>query len=113
MGYNGGGMLLYENAVIYLKAHASVTIAHNKARNNGGGIFVQTDFLESQPICFFQLGYRSLVNQSLIKTISVRLHDNNAVYAGDNIFGGSIEHCYIIQLNRANHSQNLNKYYYL
>ena len=35
-------------------------IANNNALSTGGGICVETDFLESDPICFFQLGYDSL-----------------------------------------------------
>ena len=98
-GYNGGGILLCQNAVLYLKAYTKVTIAHNNALSTGGGICIETDFLESDPICFFQLGHDSLKNQSLHETISVGLHDNNAVYAGENIFGGSIHRCYMIQFN--------------
>ena len=92
-GYNGGGIFLSQNAVIYLKACTNVTIAHNIALSTGGGICVETDFLESRPMCFFQLDIDSLINQSLFETISVNLHDNNALYAGDNIFGGSINFC--------------------
>ena len=53
--------------MIYLKACTNVTIAHNIALSTGGGICVETDFLESRPMCFFQLDIDSLINQSLLK----------------------------------------------
>ena len=108
-GYNGGGIFLCQNAVIYLKAHTNVTIAYNNAKRTGGGICIETNFLASRPICFFQLGKDSLIHQPLIDTISVNLHDNLAKYAGDNIFGGSIYHCYMIQLNKTQGFNSFNE----
>ena len=96
-GISGGGMLLCQNAIIYLEAYTTVTIKHNSAENTGGGICIETsDYIESQEICFFQLGYEVYDNFSLIKTITVSLHNNYAHLAGHNIFGGSIDQCYLI-----------------
>ncbi len=96
-GTSGGGMLLCQNAVMYLEAYATVTIEHNSADNTGGGICVETsDYIESQEICFFQFGYQIFVNHSLSKTITVSLHNNKARLAGNNVFGGSIDRCYMI-----------------
>ena len=108
-GYNGGGMFLSQNAMMFLKAYTKVTIAYNKAQSIGGGICVQTDFLESQPICFYQLDHDLLKNNSLTGTISVSLHNNIAISGGDNIFGGSIKHCYLIQYDNYDdfHSEKL------
>ena len=96
-GTSGGGLLLCQNAVMYLEVHTTVTIEHNSADNTGGGICVETsDYIESQEICFFQFGYQTFVNSSLSKTITVSVHDNEARLAGKNIFGGSIDLCYMI-----------------
>ena len=112
-GSSGGGMLLCQNAVMYLEAHTNVTIAHNRAVSIGGGIAVETNYLESQPVCFFQLQDSLLTNKSLIETISVSVHANSASFAGNNIFGGSIEHCYIIQIYTMwKHKGSLNKLIY-
>ena len=96
-GTSGGGMLLCQNAVMYLKAYTTVTIERNSADNTGGGICVETsEYIESQEICFFQFGYQIFVNHSLSKTITVSLYNNQARLAGNNVFGGSIDRCYMI-----------------
>ena len=105
-GTSGGGMLLCQNSVIYLEAYASIIITNNSASNTGGGICVETsDYIESQEICFFQLGYHTFMNISLIKTISVVLHDNSASLAGSNLFGGSIDQCYLVHHSNPKHSK--------
>ena len=75
-GSNGGGLLLCQNAVIYLDAYTYVTISHNTANHTGGGICVDTDYLESKPICFFQLASDPQRRHSLIETINITVHNN-------------------------------------
>ena len=96
-GSSGGGMLLCQNAVMYLESHTNVTIANNSAVSIGGGISAETYYLESKPICFFQLGHEPLQNESLIETITVTIINNSARFAGHNIFGGSIHHCSMME----------------
>ena len=95
-GSSGGGILLCQNAVMYLDEYTNVTISHNTAIHTGGGICVDTDYLESKPICFFQLADIPQRKRSLIETINITVYNNSAGYAGYNIFGGSIDYCYII-----------------
>ena len=95
-GSSGGGILLCQNAVMYLDEYTNVTISHNTAIHTGGGICVDTDYLESKPICFFQLADIPQRKRSLIETINITVYNNSAGYAGHNIFGGSIDYCYII-----------------
>ena len=111
-GFNAGGMLLCQNAVTYFDAYTSVSITKNTADNTGGGICVETEYLESRPTCFFQLGHDPLLNKSLVDTIKVSISDNLAGFAGSNIFGGSIDYCYVIQLSKVKHnsSHNINIY---
>lgn len=106
-GSSGGGILLCQNAVIYFSARVTVTITNNRAEHAGGGICVETECLQSKPPCFFQLGFKALVNRSLIDTIHINVFDNSASnFAGDNLFGGSIDYCYMIDdpKHKANHS---------
>ena len=96
-GSSGGGILLCQNAVMYLDEYTNVTISHNTAQHTGGGICVDTDYLESKPICFFQLAdIPQRKRSALIETINITVYNNSADYAGHNIFGGSIDYCYII-----------------
>ena len=99
-GSSGGGLLLCQNAVMYLEAYTNVTIAYNNAYHTGGGICVETDYLESKPICFFQVGHDPLIDSKLTKTINITIYNNHADFAGDNIFGGSIDYCYMIDSPR-------------
>ena len=105
-GSSGGGILLCQNAVIYFNTGTTVTIANNSVKHAGGGICVETECLQSKPPCFFQLGYEPLVNRSLMDTIEVNIFNNSAQFAGDNLFGGSISYCYMIDnpKHKANHS---------
>ena len=96
-GSSGGGILLCQNAVIYFNARVTLKITNNRVEHAGGGICVETECLQSKPPCFFQLGYEPLVNHSLIDTIRVNVFDNSVSnFAGDNLFGGSIDYCYMI-----------------
>ena len=108
-GSSGGGILLCQNAVIYFNAGVTVTVANNSVKHAGGGICVETECRQSKPPCFFQLGYEPLVNRSLINTIHVNVFNNSAQFAGDNLFGGSIDYCYMIDdpKHKANHSSDL------
>ena len=111
-GSSGGGILLCQNAVIYFNAGVTVTISNNEAEHAGGGICVETECLQSKPPCFFQLGYKPLVNHSLIDTIHVNVFDNSIKYfAGDNLFGSSIDYCYMIDnpKHKAKHSTEMFK----
>ena len=108
-GSSGGGLLLCQNAVMYLDDHTNVTITNNRAIHTGGGISVETDYLQSKPICFFQLAIDPLKNSTLAKTVNVTVYNNHASFAGDNIFGGSIKYCYMIDSpkHKANRSTDI------
>lgn len=108
-GSSGGGVLLCQNAVMYFEAHTNVTISRNHANHTGGGICVQTDYLQSKPICFFQFAEDPLSYPQLARTVNVSVYDNHAIIAGNNIFGGSIEYCYMIDSpkHKANRSREV------
>ena len=101
---SGGGMLLCQNAIIYFKNHTFVTIAHNRAVHTGGGISVETQCLQSRPMCFFQLAENILQYPKLKHFLNVSIHHNSARFAGHNLFGGSIDHCFM--LDGPNHKPN-------
>ena len=106
-GSSGGGLLLCENAVIYFDVNSTVVVTYNQVRHTGGGISVETQCLQSRPMCFFQLTEKILNDPGSIHTVKVLVHNNTAGFAGHNLFGGSVDHCFM--LDRPNHHQQPNK----
>ena len=51
--YNGGGVLLCANSIIFLSLHVSVTIEENLASNFGGGIYAEFECSQAVPPCFY------------------------------------------------------------
>ncbi len=95
-GSSGGGMLFCSNSIMFLTPNTTVTIANNQVEHAGGGICVEDQCLQSKPACFFQPDYEASVHPELNSTIKVHLVNNSAKYAGDQIYGGSIDFCYIM-----------------
>ena len=95
-GSSGGGMLFCSNSVMFLTPNTNVTIANNQVEHAGGGICVEDQCLQSKPACFFQPDYEASVQPKLNSTIKIQLINNSAKYAGDQIYGGSIDFCYIM-----------------
>ena len=95
-GSSGGGMLFCSNGVMFLTPYSIVNITNNTAEHAGGGICVEDQCLQSKPACFFQGDYNTTVNPEYEQTIQVYLTDNRAIYAGDQIYGGSIDFCYLV-----------------
>ena len=95
-GSSGGGMLFCSNSVMFLTPNSIVNISNNWVEHAGGGICVEDQCLQSKPVCFFQPDYEATINPELNHTINVYLANNHASYAGDQIYGGSIDFCYIM-----------------
>lgn len=93
---SGGGMMLCQNAVLYLRQDTNVTIFKNRVLHAGGGISVETLCLQTRPRCFFQFNNVTAINNKTIMTINVSIFDNKAYYAGNNLFGGYVDYCYMI-----------------
>ena len=91
---SGGGILLCQNAVLFLEDGLNLRIVNNSAQFAGGGIAVESLCMVSEPICFFQLASSSSQNFS---NISIQLHNNSAQYAGDNLYGGSVDYCFLME----------------
>lgn len=101
-GSSGGGLLLCQDATLYLTPHTSIEIFNNKARHAGGGICVEPHCIQTRPKCFFQIDNQTKYRPDLLSTIHIHLYNNTAVYGGHNLFGGDVDFCYMID------SPNLN-----
>ena len=95
---SGGGLLICAGAFVYLTQHSDLQIIGNSANQTGGGINVELECIVNVPKCFFQFvpGF-SLGNHT---TAKVTIKDNTATYAGDNVYGGSVLHCYLIDQSK-------------
>ena len=83
--YNGGGIVLCANSVMFLSSGVNITIKNNTARNHGGGIYAQFECSQATPPCF----YGADKNHT-----SVYINHNAAQKAGNAVYGGSIDYCY-------------------
>ena len=101
---SGGGILLCQNAVLYLESGLDLMITNNSAQF-GGGIAVESVCVVSKPICFFQLASSSPQDWS---NISIHLHNNAALNknTGSNLYGGSVDFCYILESSTHDVSAN-------
>ena len=92
---SGGGLLLCKNGILYFRANAMLNITGNNATHEGGGICVESQCLQTEPRCFYQLD-NNIMTKSMIKDINVYVRKNTAGHAGNNLFGGLVDFCYLI-----------------
>ena len=104
---SGGGILLCSDAIMFLTPHSQLIITNNHAVHTGGGICVEERCMISLPVCFFQLDLKATVNITLIDTIHIVIANNSADHAGHQLFGGSVDYCYLI--DSPYHNQTTNK----
>ena len=102
-GSSGGGLMFCDGTVMFLKPHTHVYIANNSVEHAGGGICVDSQCLETKPMCFFQFTKEIYSNYSLQETIKIELKNNHArKYAGHNLFGGFVDRCFILDSPKSN-----------
>ena len=98
--YNGGGMVLCANSMIYfnLSTKAELLIEDCHADNYGGGIYAEFECSQAIPPCFFQVKYNT--SKKLI-----HLHNNTANNSGNAVYGGAVDYCYMY----GEYVRNINK----
>ena len=97
---SGAGIQLCSNSFMYFAPYTNLLIANNKADTTGGGISVDSKCFIDETLCFYQYSHHIQINQSLMNSVDFVVRNNTAIYAGDNIYGGSIEHCYFLHSNK-------------
>lgn len=103
-GSNGGGLSLHGFSVFLLTPNTTVRFTNNSAQFRGGGLFVSSENYRSMLMCFWQIDEReNMLNASLeLLDLSTRLNStvvfsgNDAVLAGNDIYGGGIDMCQLI-----------------
>lgn len=99
---SGAGIRLCSGSVMYFFPHTNLAITDNTAETTGGGILVNSKCLTNIPMCFYQFTHD--VQKSLLNTINITVKNNHANIAGSNLFGGSIDYCYLLDVNHSNKS---------
>ena len=107
--FMGAGLRLCSDSLMYLTPHMELVITNNSVQQTGGGILLNTNCLVNIPMCFYQYSREITLNSSLLSTINVTINDNHSPHGENNIFGGSIDYCYILYVQRSNNSPFFNK----
>ena len=91
-GYDGGALALFGGSKMILMPQTAVFFIGNHAVHAGGALMVYDESLLFIDYCFYHIES----NQQLKNTRLV-FENNTAEYAGDAIFGGSIQYCEQLQ----------------
>ena len=98
-GHSGGGLHCDCQSYIHLKHPSQLYMANNTASYHGGAIFVKDCSSVGSVDCFIQIeGLFKSSNKYSYKVpdnVSVILENNTAEVAGDSIYGGLLETCYL------------------
>ena len=92
----GAGLRLCSDSLLYFKPHTNLLITHNSAFTVGGGVLVNSKCLVNEPMCFFQFTKTVIHHHALLNTINVTITENCANITGNNIYGGSLDYCYLL-----------------
>ena len=96
---NGGALKFCQFSTMNLPlGHVLIDFINNSATAMGGAIYVaQEQCVETLPPCFFQPVVRKTANiKPRNVNVSLRFFNNSARLAGDAIYGGQIDTCYVI-----------------
>ena len=110
---HGGGLMLSGDSRLFLQPGIAIHFISNSARSTGGAIKVEksntlsycipsvtAEFYLIHSNCFFQIQhqYKVPLNLSYIPNVNRTMcfTNNSAVEAGTDLYGGSIDRCYIL-----------------
>ena len=97
-GHSGGGLYSDCQSYIYLKHPSQLYMANNTASYHGGAIFVRDCSSVGSVHCFIQIEDMNKSSDNYYQVpdnVSVILENNKAEVAGDSIYGGLLETCYL------------------
>ncbi|CAI8024730.1 hypothetical protein GBAR_LOCUS14347 [Geodia barretti] len=90
-GVRGGGMVLCSRSIIFLHNNSLLNITENRAKEFGGGIYVESECDQDVPHCFFQVNNThitfndtrvSLVNNTALAVMVVVVGQRNGTAPG-------------------------------
>ena len=109
-GRHGGALKFCELSKMYLPNNeVNIDFIDNYANVSGGAIYTSQQLcLETAPACFFQpIRHKN----TSVEDLNIELHfkNNTALYAGDAIYGGQVDHCYLYYSSYDNDSTYLSE----
>ena len=109
-GRHGGALKFCELSKMYLPNNdVKIDFIDNYANVSGGAIYTSQQLcLETAPACFFQ-PIRNKTSPVEELKITLRFSNNTALYAGDAIYGGQVDHCYLYYSSYDNDSTYLSE----
>ena len=87
-GYDGGALALFGGSKMILMPQTLVIFIGNHATHAGGALMVYDESLLIVKYCFY-----SIPSNQQTKDVRLVFENNTSEYAGDAIFGGSIQYC--------------------
>ena len=92
----GAALKVCDSSLVFLHEGTNVSFLNNIA-NKGGAIYAQQGCLDTEPACLFQPALNSSIPiEKFDNYIQVKFANNSAEVAGDAIYGGSLDYCYIL-----------------
>ena len=92
---DGGALYLHDNSLLYFHPDTKIAFIGNSARHRGGAIYVESLTEIGIPYCFFQL---EEVHNYAGANVQLTFEGNHAIIAGDAIYGGRVDSCFIYSL---------------
>ena len=93
---HGGALSLCQSSKMYLPVgNIHIDFINNSATSTGGAINIREQCTEIIPPCFFQPGYQKHVKFSELNA-TLLFKDNVAKLAGDVLYGGQIDRCFMV-----------------
>ena len=107
-GIVGGGLAMYGDSYLKFEHNSVLNFTNNSAAVFGGAISVETSYLLSESVCFFQY---SIANSEAKLQPMAFFSGNKADIAGSVLFGGDIHRCYLYSYDSLS-SINQSQYFY-
>ena len=104
---HGGALKFCQSSYMYIPVghgHANIHIdfINNSATSTGGAIYVREQCAETASLCFFQPAHQNNISVSDLNIITLWFANNINVarLAGDAIYGGQVDNCYMISYKK-------------
>ena len=103
----GAALKVCDSSLVFLHEGTNISFLKNTAYK-GGAVYAQQGCLDTEPACLFQPALNpSIPIEEFDNYIQVKFVNNSAEVAGDAIYGGSLDYCYILTSYSYNGTQSI------